>query len=145
MKREFKLSNYAKFLPKCVYCIYDFYLLNIVNRMYVNFLVLDESEGELIRPCLCTGDREYIHVRCLEIIANIRKHSLFCAVCDVPYPLKLKYKPLIEVSHMKGLTIAKCSSKIKSNLERRKKDFYTKMDYYFTNLKNVSRKNGYTL
>ncbi|XP_011696638.1 PREDICTED: E3 ubiquitin-protein ligase MARCH2-like [Wasmannia auropunctata] len=56
----------------------------------------DASKEKLIRPCQCTGDWEFMHIRCLEIAANVRKRYS-CMHCEVSFPLELKYKSLAQI------------------------------------------------
>ncbi|XP_071638152.1 uncharacterized protein [Temnothorax longispinosus] len=56
----------------------------------------DDSKGKLIRPCECTGDREFMHIHCLEYTSNLRKQS-HCTHCNVAFPLEVKYKSLIQI------------------------------------------------
>jgi len=97
--------------------------LSIATQMYVNMLMLEASKEELISPCACTENLKFVHVHCLEkSVYNVTSKPI-CMYCKGLLPLELKYKPLIEVSYMKWLTIAKYLSKIKSSLERKKKEF----------------------
>jgi len=87
--------------------------------------MLEASKEELISPCACIENLKFVHVRCLEkSVYNVTRKPT-CMYCDGLLPLELKYKPLIEVSYMKGLTIAKYLSKIKLSLERRKKENFS--------------------
>jgi len=99
----------VKPLSKCIYRVYNYYLSKYCDSMYVNLLMLDASKEELISPCACTENLEFVHVRCLEkSVYNVTSKPT-CMYCKDLLPLELKYKPLIEVSYMKGLTIAKYS------------------------------------
>ncbi|XP_011640323.1 E3 ubiquitin-protein ligase MARCH1-like [Pogonomyrmex barbatus] len=55
----------------------------------------DDRREKLIRPCNCTGDREFIHTDCLETLVRVEK-LIHCIHCRTFYPLEYKRKRLIE-------------------------------------------------
>lgn len=105
-KKKIQNSNSVISLPNSYVAhiiIYIYHILCIANKMYVNLFMLGTTKNKLICPCLCTGDQEFIHIHCLEIMTNVRRpvpysQSYRCLNCEIPFPLELKYKSLIEVS-----------------------------------------------
>ncbi|XP_012234103.1 E3 ubiquitin-protein ligase MARCHF3-like [Linepithema humile] len=56
---------------------------------------LGANHGELIRPCRCIGPMEFIHIHCLEAMANLN-NIYYCTLCYYAFPIELRNKPLIE-------------------------------------------------
>lgn len=77
-------------------------ILRITIMLCVNYEILQifvyigTNYGELIRPCRCIGPMEFIHVHCLETMANLN-NTYYCTSCYYAFPIEQRNKPLIEV------------------------------------------------
>lgn len=58
--------------------------------------MIGKNKGKLVSPCKCI--KQFIHVHCLEISANTQ-NVLDCPFCYTRYPLDIRCKSLLEVSH----------------------------------------------
>lgn len=54
------------------------------------------SEDNFVNPCKCAY--KFVHVHCLEMLANTQK-KLHCPCCHTRYPLEKQHKSILKVSY----------------------------------------------
>jgi len=65
---------------------------NVIQLKECKICLSENSENQLISPCLCKGSLQYVHINCLEYYHyKYKKDISKCEICGYEYQQKSKY------------------------------------------------------